>query len=222
MHRLFVDTANIDDIKKAFERGVVTGVTTNPSLMAKEPKANYVEHMRQIADIIHPYNAPPLSVEVFCNDVNAMYDQAHELIAAIGYPNLNIKIPIGSEELKVISRLSDEKVRVNCTCCFTGMQLTLAALAGSRYVSLFYNRAKDAEENNVLSLALTNKVINENKLDCEIISGSIREPYDISDNWILGGHIVTAGYNIIEKCFSHPGTDASVEGFMNDFKDWIN
>lgn len=221
MYRLFVDTANIDDIKKAFERGVVSGVTTNPSLMAKEPKTNYVEHMKRICEVIEPYDAPPLSVEVFCKDVDGMYDQAHELIEQIGYSNINIKIPIGSEELKVISKLSKENVRVNCTCCFTPEQLALGALAGSRYVSLFYNRAIDAEETPQTSLAAAQTVIIKNELDCEIIAGSIRKPFDICDVWLQHGNIVTAGYNIIEQAFDHPGTKASVEGFMNDFKDWI-
>ena len=142
MHRLFVDTATLGDIKSTFKRGAVSGVTTNPSLMAKEPKTNYVEHMRHICDIIKDHDTPPLSVEVFCSDPSLIYKQALELIEQINYPNINIKIPVGSAELTVINKLASEGVRVNCTCCFTTSQLCQAALAGSRYVSLFYNRAR--------------------------------------------------------------------------------
>jgi transaldolase len=221
MHRLFVDTANLGDIKSTFKRGAVSGVTTNPSLMAKEPKTNYVEHMRHICDIIKDHDTPPLSVEVFCSDPSLIYKQALELIEQINYPNINIKIPVGSAELTVINKLASEGVRVNCTCCFTTSQLCQAALAGSRYVSLFYNRARDSGEDVYRTLSTTASVIKENNLDCEIIAGSIRSYVDVTDAWASGCHVVTAGRDVIEAGLKHPGTDASVEGFLNDFSDWI-
>ena len=221
MHRLFVDTANLDDIKSAFKRGAVSGVTTNPSLMAKEPKTGYVAHMREICNIITEYDTPPLSVEVFCSDPSLIYQHALELIESINYPNINIKVPVGSPELIAINKLANENIRVNCTCCFTTSQLCQAALAGARYVSLFYNRAKDSGEDVDEALSTTASVIKENNLDCEIIAGSIRNYKDITNAWSSGCHVVTAGLDVIESGLTHPGTDASVQGFLNDFSDWI-
>jgi len=117
--------------------------------------------------------------------------------------------------------LAEHGVRDNCTCCFTDTQLELAALAGARYVSLFYNRLKDVGGDPLEALERVRKFIDTNGLDCEIISGSIRNPYDLSDCWASGSHIVTAGYNIIKKATQHVKTDESVEGFMRDFEAWI-
>jgi len=221
MYRLFVDTSNLEDIEVAFKHGTVSGVTTNPSLMAKEPKTNYVGHMKDICSLIKRYNTPPLSVEVFCSDPDHIYNQALELIEQIDYPNINIKVPIGSRELVAINKLANEGVQVNCTCCFTTSQLCQAALAGSRYVSLFYNRAKDSGEDVNEALSTTSAVIKENNLNCEIIAGSIRKYSDITNAWSAGCHVVTAGLNVIESGLTHPGTDASIKGFLDDFSDWI-
>ena len=222
MRQLFIDTANLDEISSACKRGIISGVTTNPSLMSKEPKADYVEHMQRIARFCQQYNNIPLSVEVFATDQNEIYEQALQLKDDIGYSNLNIKIPVGFDELETINNLATAGVRVNCTCCFTTSQLTLAAAAGARYVSFFYNRAKDSGENEIRTLTDTSQFIKVNGLDCEIIAGSIRTPKDITNAWTYGAHIVTAGYNVIKEGTTHSGTQASVDQFLTDFKEWIN
>ena len=222
MRKLFIDTANLDEISSACKRGIISGVTTNPSLMSKEPKGSYVNHMIKIAEICQKYNNIPLSVEVFATDQNEIYQQALRLEEDIGYHNLNIKIPVGFNELETISKLAAVGARVNCTCCFTTSQLTLAAAAGARYVSFFYNRARDSGENEFDTLADTSKFIVQNVLNCEIIAGSIRTPKNITDAWSHGAHIVTAGYDVIKESTTHPGTQASVDQFLTDFKGWIN
>jgi len=222
MRKLFIDTANLDEISSACKRGIISGVTTNPSLMSKEPKGSYVNHMIKIAEICQKYDNIPLSVEVFATDQNEIYDQSLQLQADIGYDNLNIKIPVGFDELETIHKLATVGARVNCTCCFTTSQLTLAAAAGARYVSFFYNRARDSGENEFDTLGDTSKFIGVNGLNCEIIAGSIRTPKNITDAWTYGAHIVTAGYDVIKGGTAHPGTQASVDQFLTDFKEWIN
>ena len=218
MRELFIDTANIDEISESIDRGIINGVTTNPSLMSKEPKADYIEHMQKIADLLKDKQditgyEIPFSVEVFAIEPEEIKQQAISLV--------NIKIPIGWNELPVIQSLADIGVDINCTCCYTGSQLMLGAAAGARYVSLFYNRARDSEINVHLALQEANNFIEKNSLNCEIISGSIRKPEDITDAWNFGSHIVTAGFNVVKESASHPGTTASIEQFTNDFKNWI-
>ena len=135
--KYFLDTANLGEIKDGLKKGVVAGVTTNPSILAKEPKTNFVKHIKEIANICRNYGNVPLSVEVFAQDPDKIRAQALELVNTVEYSNLNIKIPIGFEELEVINQLATAGVDINCTCCFTATQLQLGAQAGARYVSLF-------------------------------------------------------------------------------------
>jgi transaldolase len=220
--KLFLDTANLQQIEDSIKTGVIRGVTTNPSLMAKEPKMDFITHVKKIVKLCESANSIPLSVEVFAEKPDDMYIQAREIYEELGYSNLNIKIPIGFEELKVIDKLTKENIPVNCTCCFTSTQLQSASAAGARYVSLFYNRLLDVEGNPIQVLQETNKFIKDNDLNCEIIAGSIRKPYDVSDAWAAGSHIVTAGYKIFTEMVKHPQTDKSVRGFLMDFKEWLS
>ena len=219
--KLFADTANLVEINDLIEKGIIDGVTTNPSLMAKEPKTDFFNHIKNIADICRESDGLPLSVEVFATSPEEMIKQAIEIRDETDYDFLNIKIPIGYEELRVIKTLSDQGIDVNCTCCFTSGQLQLAARAGARYVSLFYNRLIDAKGDPSLVLQQTRKFIDENSLDCEIICGSIRKPEDVSNAWDSGSHIVTAGHRVIKEMTEHYKTDESIAGFLSDFKEWL-
>ena len=223
--KLFADTANLKQIESLLEKGVVQGVTTNPSLLSKEPKTDFFEHIQKICNLCTDYSDPmpgiPVSVEVFATEPDSMISQACEIFDKIDYDNLNIKIPIGFNELKVIHELNQKQIDVNCTCCFTDTQLQLAALSGARYVSLFYNRLIDIGGNPLETLRRTRAFIDDSNLNCEIIAGSIRNPYDLSDCWANGCHIVTAGYSVIEKATKHVKTDESIQGFMSDFAQWI-
>ena len=220
--KLFIDTANLDEIRDAITKGAVQGVTTNPSLLAKEPKTDFYAHIQKIADICTELTSGiPISVEVFAVEPQAMIEQAKEIMEKIEYSNLNIKIPVGYEELEVIRELYLASIPVNCTCCFSATQMQIAALAGARYVSLFYNRCLDNQGNAARILQRTREFIEENNLNCEIIAGSIRNAYDLEDCWNAGSHIVTAGLPVIKKAMSHPKTDESVQGFLEDFSGWI-
>lgn len=220
--KLFIDTANLDEIRDSLEKGVVQGVTTNPSLLSKEPKTDFYSHIQKIADLCTELNdGVPLSVEVFAVEPEAMIEQARQIMKRVKYSNLNIKVPVGYAELETIHTLSSEGIDVNCTCCFTATQMQLAALSGARYVSLFYNRCLDNQGNPARILQRTREFIEDNNLNCEIIAGSIRNAYDLEDCWDNGAHIVTAGSAVVKKAMAHPKTDESVQGFLRDFEAWI-
>tara|TARA_Y100000592_G_scaffold62375_1_gene97432 strand:- start:262 stop:930 length:669 start_codon:yes stop_codon:yes gene_type:complete len=220
--KLFLDTANLNEIEDAMNKGVIQGVTTNPSLLAKEPKTDFYKHIQKIVNLCKEYkDGVPLSVEVFAMEPEAMITQAGEIIQELNYDNLNIKVPVGYNELEVISNLSQKGIKVNCTCCFTATQMQLAALSGAKYVSLFYNRLFDVSGDPLKTLRRVRDFIDSNDLDCEIIAGSIRNSYDLEDAWAAGAHIVTAGYNVVKKSTKHPKTDESVDGFLKDFNEWI-
>jgi len=220
--KLFLDTANLNQIQNTMEKGVIQGVTTNPSLLAKEPKTDFYKHIEKIISLCRNYKEGiPLSVEVFAEEPADMINQAKKLIKRFDYDNLNIKVPIGYDELRVINELSNSDIAVNCTCCFTSTQMQLAALSGARYVSLFYNRLFDAGGDALKVLRRVRNFIDMSGLNCEIIAGSIRNAYDLEDAWDSGAHIVTAGYGVINKSTKHPKTAESVDNFLRDFKDWI-
>jgi|15BtaG_2_1085339.scaffolds.fasta_scaffold16860_2 transaldolase len=220
--KLFADTANLQEIEELLRTGAIQGITTNPSLLSKEPKADFLEHIQKICDLCQKYEVDlPVSVEVFATEPDSMIEQAAEICEKIQYNNINIKIPVGFQELRVISELAKRGIRVNCTCCFTDTQLQLAALAGAKYVSLFYNRLIDVGGDPLEALRRVRKFIEANDLDCEIISGSIRNAYDLSDCWANGSHIVTAGFGVIKKSTQHVKTNESIEGFIKDFEAWI-
>jgi transaldolase len=150
-----------------------------------------------------------------------MIAQALEIRERIPYENLAIKVPIGWNELRVISELAKRDINVNCTCIFTEEQAVLAADAGARYVSIFMCRLKDIGGDPVKVITNTRQVLDMADHSAEIIVGSIRGPSDILDAHLAGGHIVTAGYKILESMASHPQTDKSVQGFLKDFEAWL-
>lgn len=145
--KIFLDTANLADIEAALQGGFIQGITTNPSLMAKEPKANYLEHLAKIAALAQRYGGHhSFSVEVFSSDPQEIINQAKQFVKTLGYDHLAIKVHIshrGQHNLPVIRALTDEGIAVNCTACMTPLQAMKAAAAGAKYVSLFYNRIKD-------------------------------------------------------------------------------
>tara|TARA_R110002020_G_scaffold29767_13_gene94040 strand:- start:8518 stop:9192 length:675 start_codon:yes stop_codon:yes gene_type:complete len=222
--KLFLDTANLADIETALQKGFITGITTNPSLMAKEPKGNYIDHMKKIVGLITQYESTgiSLSVEVFALDINDIIWQARELRDEINYDNLSIKIPIGWNELHAISMLAKQNYQINCTCIFTEAQCMLATNAGARYISIFGNRVKELRGSFTQTVGAARKWLDMNQItDTEIIMGSIRSGIDIVDAQLAGAHIVTAGLPHYIKMSEHPGTSASVDQFMTDFKEWL-
>lgn len=244
--KLFLDTANIADIEEALKGGFIRGVTTNPSLLAKEPKGNYIEHLKKIVELCKKYGRNiSLSVEVFTNDPEEMLKQAEEFVAKLKYRHTAVKIPVGyknQNNLWVIRELMKRGIIVNCTACHTPLQLVLAAAAGARYVSLFYNRVRDGakEENFAVTreAMLKEKILEQNDFDpnhilwetrehlkdypgVEIIAGSIRTPIDVKEAGINGAHIVTTSLKILKSALSHFKTDHAVEQFLKDFSSWV-
>lgn len=221
--KLFLDSANIGDIENCLARGFISGVTTNPSLLSKEPKANFLGHVERIVDLLRASGRPiSLSVEVFASKPNEMLSQALEIAERIKYPHLAIKIPIGWDELAVISALAQQGIVVNCTCLFTEEQAVLAANAGAHYVSIFMCRLKDIGGDPGKVIANTRKVLAAAGHSAEIIVGSIRSQSDILEAHLAGGHIVTAGAGILEAMVAHPQTTKSVQGFLKDFENWLS
>lgn len=221
--KLFLDSANLQDVENGLARGFLSGITTNPSLLAKEPKANFYEHIKKIVKLIEADGRNlPLSVEVFATKPDEMVAQGKDIMQKIGYSNLNIKIPIGWDELKAIYALSKDGIKVNCTCIFTEEQCVLAASSGASYVSIFHCRLKDIGGDPVRVIENTRHIFDQAGHSAEIIVGSIRMQSDILEAHLAGGHIVTAGAKIVEGMAAHPATDKSVQGFLKDFHGWMS
>ncbi|MBV9947432.1 MAG: fructose-6-phosphate aldolase [Myxococcales bacterium] len=220
--KIFLDSANLSEIDDCLKKGILGGITTNPSILAKEPKTDFIAHIRQIANLCRERNQKvPLSVEVFVKEAKDMVPQALDFVERIGYENINIKVPIGWNELEVIHSLVTRGVRVNCTCIFTEAQSVLAANAGATYVSIFMGRLKDIGADPVSVIANTRKLLDLARSPAEIIVGSVRHGRDITDAHLAGAHIVTAGANLVKGTASHPQTDKSVDGFLSDFQKWL-
>lgn len=221
--KIFLDSANLQDVENGLARGHLSGITTNPSLLSKEPKANFYEHIKKIVKLVEADGRNlPLSVEVFATKPDEMIAQAQDIMEKIAYPHLNIKVPIGWDELKVIYALTRRGIRVNCTCIFTEEQCVLAADSGASYVSIFHCRLKDMGGDPVRVISNTRRILDQAGHKAEIIVGSIRLQTDVLEAHLAGGHIATVGARILEQMAAHPGTDKSVQGFLKDFQGWMS
>lgn len=225
--RLFLDSANLDDIKEALEIGIISGVTTNPSLLAKEPKSGYIPHIVKIADMLNGAwtpsgdgEPPHLSIEVFETDVSKMVEQAVEFKRLVGYRNLVIKIPMGWKELVAIRRLREFGIDTNCTCIFKAGQAILAMESWADYVSFFTNRMKDRGIDVAGEIDLARRKVDDSIFDTKIICGSIRKPEDVMECFMAGAHIVTCSLPILKQLAYHEGTVDSVNKFLSDFREW--
>jgi len=211
--RFFIDTAKVEDIKKANDMGVICGVTTNPSLIAKEGR-NFEEVIAEIASIVDG----PISGEVKATTVNAegMIEEGRA-IAAI-HPNMVVKIPMTTEGLKACKVLSDEKIPVNMTLIFSANQALLAARAGAAYVSPFLGRLDDINQRGVDLISEIVTIFEKGNLDTQIIAASIRNPIHVTDCALAGADIATVPYSVIESMVKHPLTDAGIAKFQADYK----
>ena len=221
MGKLYLDTANIDEIKRLTRTTAISGVTTNPSLMAKEEKGDYVGKLKEIAEETIGMH---LSVEVITLDPREMVKQAIELRDELKDVDLFIKIPITLDNLTVISHLEvNEKIKVNATACMTADQAKMAMDAGASVVSFFYNRMKDGHLNADREIRMfhIDAMHRLSHSGCNIICGSIRKPEDITACWAAGADIVTASMKTIEQLISHPQTDKAIQGFQEDIEKWL-
>lgn len=211
--KFFIDTANVEDIKKANDLGVICGVTTNPSLIAKEGR-DFKEVIQEIASIVDG----PISGEVKATttDAEGMIAEGRE-IAAI-HPNMVVKIPMTAEGLKVTKVLSGEGIKVNVTLIFSANQALLAARAGAAYVSPFLGRLDDISQPGIDLIQTIVDIFSNYDIQTEIICASVRNPIHITDCALAGADIATVPYKVIEQMIHHPLTDAGIVKFQNDYK----
>lgn len=208
--KLFIDTANVDEIKDASSLGIICGVTTNPSLIAREGKV-FTEVISEISSIVDG----PISAEVVAENAEGMVAEAEKL-AAIN-DNIVIKIPITKEGLKAVKQLSEKGIKTNVTLIFSAAQALLAARAGATYVSPFVGRLNDISSNGQKLICDIATIFDIHGIDTEIISASIRSPEDVIESAKNGAHIATVPYKVLMQMINHPLTDAGIEKFM---KDW--
>jgi len=221
--KIFVDSANLVEIEEALERGFPAGITTNPSLLSREERGDYRQHIKKIIGLLdkHGY-AIPLSVEVFTTKPLEMVAQAREFMEHFGsYEHLYVKIPIGWDELGVIRELRRRGIKVNCTCCMSFNQAVMAACAGANFVSLFYGRIRDTGYDASCVVRDTCRVLRERNIPSEVIVGSIRHIHDVNEALIAGAHIVTVPPKFFRQLVSHPKTDEAVQQFITDFQRWL-
>ncbi len=210
--KFFIDTANVTDIKKANDMGVICGVTTNPSLIAKEGR-NFIEVIAEIASIVDG----PISGEVKATTTDAqdMIKEGRE-IAAI-HPNMVVKIPMTVEGLKAVKILSTENIKTNVTLVFTAAQALLAARAGASYVSPFLGRMDDISMPGIELVKTISQIFRIHEIKTEIIAASIRNPIHVIDCAMAGADIATVPYSVLEQMTKHPLTDSGIQKFKKDY-----
>lgn len=221
--KIFIDSANLQEIEESLRRGFPRGITTNPSILAKEPKGDFKKHIEKITALCKEYNYDiPLSVEVFTNDADEMIKQGEDFVSSFDYKNINVKIPIGWEGLRAIRELKKRGIRINCTCCMSYNQAIMAALAGADYVSLFYGRIRDVGYDAFSVVQQVHATLSEWNSETEIIVGSIRHICDINEAQQAGADIVTVPPKFYPQMVAHPKTDEAVNQFLTDFQNWLS
>ena len=208
--KLFIDTANVEEIRKANDMGVICGVTTNPSLIAKEGRI-FEDVVREITGIVDG----PISAEVISLDSEGMIKEAVELTKI--HKNIIVKIPMTVEGLKAVKVLSKEKIKTNVTLIFSAGQALLAAKAGATYVSPFVGRLDDIGNDGMNIIKEIVDIFWNYEIDTEIIAASIRHPMHVIEAAKLGCHIATVPYKVIMQLTKHPLTDKGIDQFL---KDW--
>ena len=211
--KFFIDTANVEDIRKANDMGVICGVTTNPSLIAKEGR-DFNEVIKEITSIVDG----PISGEVKATttDAEGMIAEGRE-IAKI-HPNMVVKIPMTTEGLKACKTLSSEGIKINMTLIFSANQALLAARAGAAYVSPFLGRLDDISTPGIDLVRTIADIFSIHGIETEIIAASVRNPIHITDCALAGADIATVPYKVIEQMTKHPLTDIGIEKFQADYK----
>lgn len=213
--KFFLDTANVNQIKRINDLGLCDGVTTNPSLIKKEGR-DFEEVVKEICSIVDG----PVSAEVTAYDTEGMVDQARKL--AKWADNIVVKIPMTEDGLKAINILAKENIKTNCTLIFSAAQGLLAAKAGATYISPFLGRIDDMGENGI-DLVVDLKIILDNYgFDTQIIAASIRNNKHVEEAALAGAHIATIPGNLFEKMWTHPLTTQGIENFKKDWEAFEN
>ena len=209
--KFFIDTANLDEIKEAAALGILDGVTTNPSLMAKE-KGNYKEILKEICRMVNG----PVSAEAVSCDTEGMVKEADELSQI--HKNIVIKIPMTKEGLKAIRILDSKGIRTNCTLIFSPIQALLAAKAGASFVSPFVGRLDDVSHYGMDLVQQIVTIFRNYEISTEVIVASVRHPLHVVEAALMGADIATIPFKVIEQLFKHPLTDVGIQKFLEDWK----
>lgn len=209
--KFFIDTANMEEIKDAYSLGIIAGVTTNPSLVAKEKNVTFEDRLREITELV----PGSVSAEVIALDAEGMIREGREL-AKIA-PNITIKVPMTPDGLKAVSVFSKEGIKTNVTLIFSANQALLAARAGASYVSPFLGRLDDIGQNGLDLISTISDIFTIHNIETEIIAASIRHPLHVTEAALRGAHIATIPYKVIMQLFNHPLTDKGIEAFLADW-----
>ncbi|MBX3289797.1 MAG: fructose-6-phosphate aldolase [Acidobacteria bacterium] len=210
--KFFIDTANLDEIREANELGLIDGVTTNPSLVAKEGDVDFKEHIAKICSIVKG----DVSAEVTALDTEGMLAEGREL-AKIA-PNVVVKCPLTLDGLKATRVLSEEGTGVNVTLCFNAAQAILAAKAGAKYISPFIGRLDDISINGMQLIEEIVQIYQNYDYDTQVLAASIRHPMHIVESALVGADVATIPFKVIQRLVKHPLTDKGIESFLSDWK----
>lgn len=209
--KLFIDTANVDEIRAAWSMGIISGVTTNPSLVAREGR-----DFRQVLEEIVAVVDGPISAEVLSLEAAEMVAEARPLAAI--HPNIVIKIPMTAEGLRAVATLAKEGIRTNVTLIFSANQALLAARAGASFVSPFVGRLDDVGQDGIYLVEEIVDIFRQHELSTQVIAASIRHPMHVTQAARAGAHIATIPYAVINQMLKHPLTDAGIARFLADWE----
>jgi transaldolase len=209
--KFFLDTASLNDIREGVELGVCDGVTTNPSLIAKEGSVDFKQHIAAICEIVKG----PVSAEVTSQDLDGMIREGLEYSKIA--PNVVVKCPLTRDGLKATRHLSDQGIRVNVTLCFSAAQAILAAKAGASFISPFLGRLDDIGENGLDLLAAIIEIYQNYSWKTEVLAASLRHPIHVIEAARMGADIATVPFKVIDQLFNHPLTDKGQAQFLADW-----
>jgi len=209
--QFFLDTADLKEIQQGLEWGMVDGITSNPSLIAKEGK-NYLDAVKEIAELV----PGPVSGEVLATDYDTMLEQAHKLATLA--ENVVIKVPLTPDGLRACRALRGEGTKVNVTLCFSASQALLAAKAGATYISPFIGRLDDVSTDGMHLIEQVVTIYNNYDFETQVLVASARHPLHIVQSALLGADVVTMPFKVMEQLYKHPLTDAGLEKFISDWK----
>ena len=209
--KIFLDTADIDEIRQVARWGVLDGVTTNPSLFAKTSGRSYEDLLKEICTI----TSGPVSAEVVAADVDGMLSEGREFAKLA--PNIVVKVPMSEEGLEAINQFAEEGIKTNCTLIFTANQGLLAAKAGASLLSPFVGRLDDINQDGLIVIRELAEIVAIHELDTEVLAASIRTPYHMTQSALAGAHVATLPFKVLQQMVHHPLTDKGIVQFRSDW-----
>lgn len=210
--KIFIDSANLDEIREAADMGVLDGVTTNPSLVSKEGHKDFRSMLEKICEIVDG----DISAEVISTNADEIVKEGQELAKI--HDNIVVKVPLITEGLKAVKRLADEGIRTNVTLCFSASQALLAAKAGAYIISPFVGRLDDISQDGMTLISQIVTIYDNYGYETQILVASIRHPIHFVESAMMGADIATLPFKVIKQLAKHPLTDSGLESFLNDWK----